>query len=96
MGIPSDVNIRSAYWRKKTPIPEEMDPDRDRCGVIFCVPTVPFEGEHVRTVLGIVKDALEKYGFEPILIIGAISARVIYLNVDITSTARSSGRTRRP
>jgi len=52
--------------------------------VIFCVPTVPFEGEHVRIALQIVKEALEKYAFEPILIIGCISARVIYLNVDIT------------
>ena len=30
------------------------------------------------------EDALARYGFEPILIIGAISERVIYLNVDIT------------
>jgi FAD/FMN-containing dehydrogenase len=84
LGVPGDENVRATYWRKKTPIPEEMDPDRDRCGVIFCVPAVPFEGQHVRAALEIAKDALERHGFEPILIIGAISERVIYLSVDIT------------
>ena len=84
LGVPGDENIRSAYWRKKTPVPEDMDPDRDRCGVIFCVPAVPFEGRHVRVALDIVSDALAKHGFEPILIVGAISERVVYLNVDIT------------
>jgi 4-cresol dehydrogenase (hydroxylating) flavoprotein subunit len=91
LGVPGDENIRSAYWRKKTPIPKDMDPDRDGCGVIFCVPTVPFEGRHLRIALNIVKDALEKYGFEPILIIGAISERVVYLNVDITYDREVAG-----
>lgn len=95
LGVPGDENIRSTYWRKKTPIPIDMDPDRDRCGVIFCVPTVPFDGRHVRSALDIVKDALEKYGFEPILIIGAISERVVYLNVDITYDREVAGEDER-
>jgi 4-cresol dehydrogenase (hydroxylating) flavoprotein subunit len=84
VGVPGDENIRSAYWRKKTPIPKEMDPDRDRCGVIFCVPTVPFEGKHVTAALGIIRETISKYSFEPILIVGCISERVVYINVDIT------------
>jgi 4-cresol dehydrogenase (hydroxylating) len=95
LGVPGDENIRSTYWRKKIPIPEEMDPDRDGCGVIFCVPTVPFEGRHLRIALNIVKEALEKYGFEPILIIGAISERVLYLNVDITYDREVAGEDER-
>src|SRR5215218_2041251 len=71
-GVPGDENIRSAYWRKKTPVPEDMDPDRDRCGVMFCVPTLPFEGRHVLAALEIIEATLAKYGFEPILIIGCI------------------------
>jgi 4-cresol dehydrogenase (hydroxylating) len=84
LGVPGDENIRSTYWRKKTPIPEEMDPDRDRCGVIFCVPTVPFEGRHVTAALDIIQETISKYSFEPILIVGCISERVVYINVDIT------------
>lgn len=51
--------------------------------MIFCVPTVPYEGCEVRDALEIAREALAKYGFEPILIVGCISERVIYLNVDI-------------
>ncbi len=60
-----------------------MDPDRDRCGVIFSVPTIPYEGRHVRAALDIVKEALGRYEFEAILIIGCFSARVIYLDAAI-------------
>ena len=95
LGVPGDENIRSAYWRKKTPAPDDMDPDRDRCGVMFCVPTVPFEGRHVLTALDIVNDALARYEFEPILIVGAISERVVYLNVDITYDREVEGEDER-
>ena len=84
LGVPDDANLRSAYWRKKQPIPDDMDPDRDRCGVLFCVPAVPFHGAHIRTALDIIEDALATHGFEPILILGSITERVIYINVDIT------------
>ena len=60
-----------------------MDPDRDRCGVMFCVPTIPYEGRHVRAALNVAKDTLAKYDFEPILIIGCFSERVIYLDAAI-------------
>jgi 4-cresol dehydrogenase (hydroxylating) len=65
--VMGDENLRSVYWRKKTPVPDDMDPDRDRCGVMFCVPAVPFECRHVRAALEIVNDALAKHRFEPIL-----------------------------
>jgi 4-cresol dehydrogenase (hydroxylating) flavoprotein subunit len=95
VGIPSDENIRSAYWRKKTPVPGDMDPDRDRCGVMFCVPTVPFESRHVLAALEIIEDTLAKYKFEPILIIGCISERVVYINVDITYDREVEGEDER-
>lgn len=84
LGVPSEDNVFSTYRRKKTPPPEsDMDPDRDRCGVIFNVPTIPYEGRHVRAALDIVKEALERYEFEPILIIGCFTGRVIYLDAAI-------------
>ena len=95
LGVPGDENIRSAYWRKKSPVPEDMDPDRDRCGVIFCVPAVPFEGQHVLAALEIVEHTLARYEFEPILIIGCISERVVYINVDITYDREVEGEDER-
>jgi 4-cresol dehydrogenase (hydroxylating) len=43
-GTPMDTNIRTAYWRKRGEIPADMNPDRDRCGVIWLCPVLPFDG----------------------------------------------------
>ena len=48
------------------------------------MPTVPFEGRHVTAALGIIQQTISRYSFEPILIVGCISERVVYINVDIT------------
>ena len=82
--VPSEDNIFSTYWRKKSPAPESgLDPDRDRCGVMFCVPTVPYDGRHVRKAVEIARENLAKYGFEPILIVGCFTERVVYLDAAI-------------
>lgn len=40
-GVPSSSAVRGTYWRKRK-IPEnELDPVRDKCGVIWCSPIVP-------------------------------------------------------
>ena len=95
VGVPGNENIRSAYWRKKTSVPEDMDPDRDRCGVMFCVPALPFGGRHVLAALEIIEDTLARHAFEPILIIGCISERVVYINVDITYDREVEGEDER-
>ena len=41
-------------------------------------------GRHVVAALGIIQETISRYSFEPILIVGCISKRVIYINVDIT------------
>ncbi len=96
LSVPSEDNIFSTYWRKKISAPaSNMDPDRDGCGIIFCVPTIPYEGHHVRTALEIIKEALAKHEFEPILIIGFFSARVIYLDAAIHYDREAPGEDER-
>jgi 4-cresol dehydrogenase (hydroxylating) len=94
-GAPSDDNLRSVYWRKRTAVPEDMDPDRDRCGVIFCVPTVPYEGRHIVAALDIVRGSLAAYGFEPILNINCISERAAQVNATITYDRELEGEDER-
>ncbi|AKT41174.1 FAD-binding oxidoreductase [Chondromyces crocatus] len=65
LGIPMERNIRSAYWRKKAPPPEQTDPDRDRCGAIWLAPAVPSTGKHVGTALRIVRERALAHAFEP-------------------------------
>jgi 4-cresol dehydrogenase (hydroxylating) len=83
LGHPTDVGMRMAYWRKKAPAPAEPDPDRDRCGVIFCAPCVPFDGGHVRTVVGLADRVLTAHGFEPITTMIAITERFVEVIVYI-------------
>ena len=42
--------MASAYWRKKTPPPADMDPDRDGCGLLWCSPVLPNTGAPRREV----------------------------------------------
>jgi len=64
-GVPTTAPLASAYWRKTTSIPVEMDPDRDGCGLLWCSPVVPNTGSHVMEVTQLASDVLLKYGFEP-------------------------------
>ena len=36
VGVPNEEAIRSAYWRKRRPPSDLPDPDRDRCGILWC------------------------------------------------------------
>ena len=64
-GTPSDQNLRTAYWRKRDDIPEDMDLDRDRCGVIWVCPCFPFDGARVAAAMARVHEIGLGYGFEP-------------------------------
>ncbi len=37
-GVPTAQPLATAYWRKREPPPVEMNPDRDRCGLLWCAP----------------------------------------------------------
>jgi 4-cresol dehydrogenase (hydroxylating) len=74
-GIPTDSPLATVYWRKKTTVPAHMDPDRDRCGLLWCSPVVPNTGAHATEVTRLVTDVLLRRGFEPQISIALISER---------------------
>ena len=76
-GIPTNTQLASTYWRKKQPIPENLDPDRDGCGLIWCAPIAPISGKHAEIVNQIVKDTLFKYEFEPQQSMTLLTERVL-------------------
>jgi 4-cresol dehydrogenase (hydroxylating) len=81
--IPKTENIKSTYWRKKTKVPEDVNPDRDNCGVIWLCPVLPFDGQEVVRAVQIAESILKSCQFEPNLAIQCISARNVYLYVAI-------------
>lgn len=83
-GIPTDHSLTSSYWRKRTPIPAEMNPDRDGCGLLWCAPVAPATREHALELTNLVNETLLKHGFEPIISLSLITERALTCVVSIS------------
>ena len=51
-GVPTDHPLFSTYWRKRFAPGQDMDPDRDGCGLLWCSPISPNDGAHARREIG--------------------------------------------
>ncbi|RKH10501.1 FAD-binding oxidoreductase [Corallococcus sp. CA047B] len=78
-GVPTEANLAMTYWRKRTPQPEAPDPDRDRCGFIWCSVAVPFTSAHAKRGVEIADRVPRLFGLEPNLALLAHSPRCLYL-----------------
>lgn len=78
-GHPLARSSATAYWRKRGPLPETLDPDRDACGFISFSPAVPFEGRHVRVAIEALEATMSAHGFEPNLGLNCVAERSIDL-----------------
>lgn len=76
-GVPTDKPLRSTYWRKRGPVPEDMDPDRDGCGLLWCAPVAPMTGTHVRAAVKVAYEVLLSHGFEPMISLTLITERSV-------------------
>ncbi len=63
--------------RQPTPPVNEIDPDRDRCGLLFYAPAIPFSGEHAVAVVSLVERAAFEHGFEPSINLSCLTDRMI-------------------
>jgi 4-cresol dehydrogenase (hydroxylating) len=90
-GEPSDRPLASAYWRKRTPPPEKMHPDRDGCGLLWCSPVAPAEGRHARILASLASETLLRHGFEPMLSITLITDRALICVISITYDREAPG-----
>lgn len=90
-GIPSDVAMASVYWRKKQAPPAIMDPDHDRCGLIWYSPVAPLEGKHAVVMFNEVKKIMLHFSFEPMVTVVFFSERVLCCVVSIVYDRDVSG-----
>jgi 4-cresol dehydrogenase (hydroxylating) len=68
---------RRAYWRKRTPVDAEPDPDADGVGFIFVNASLPFRGADVVEAQHIAADVILAAGFEPSFSCHSIRERVL-------------------
>jgi len=83
-GIPTQAPLKSTYWRKRTPIPSDMNPDRDGCGLLWCAPVAPIVGSEARAIFRIANETLSVHGFEPIISITLITERALTCIITIS------------
>jgi 4-cresol dehydrogenase (hydroxylating) len=67
------------YWLKKGQIldVEDLDPDRDRCGLLWIYPSLPLAGDVTSTIMAKVEAIILSHDFEPNIGFNPISARAI-------------------
>ena len=79
LGYPTEKSIGGCYWRKRGPVPDDPNPDRDRCGVPWLCPAVPFTREHISRSVKLCTEICFRHGFEPHLAMTFPSERSVYV-----------------
>jgi len=82
-GIPTSEPLASTYWRKRTPPPADMNPDRDGCGLLWCSPISPTDGHHAEELTRLACETLLGHGFEPMISLSMVSERTLACVVSI-------------
>jgi 4-cresol dehydrogenase (hydroxylating) flavoprotein subunit len=76
-GIPSEIALSLAYWRNRRPRSpgSELNPARDRSGLMWFAPIVPMTSEDVLTFRRIVEPIFARHGFEACITFTAVNER---------------------
>ena len=76
-GVPSDEFIPSLYWRKPLQIKQPIDPERDRCGLMWIAPIAPTDGLYAAEIWEITKSVFTQYNYEPAISITLLTERAM-------------------
>jgi len=66
-GWPNGYFLRSAYWHVARPDPvgpDDLDPARDGCGLVWIAPVAPATARDVKRVIEIARRSFEAHGFD--------------------------------
>jgi 4-cresol dehydrogenase (hydroxylating) len=83
-GIPTATQLGSAYWRKKSLPSEPVNPEKDRCGLIWCAPIAPLDGAAGAEIYEMVQGVFRQYEFEPLISISLLTERCLNCVIAIT------------
>ena len=91
-GVPTVHALASAYWRKRSPVPEDPNPDRDGCGLLWYAPVAPATGAHVTKLVQITTSILLSFGFEPMISLSMVTPRTVSCVISITYDRDAAGQ----
>ena len=83
-GVPTTETLGSAYWRKRTPVPPDPQPDRDGCGLLWCAPVAQTDGREATALVRIAESTLLAHGFEPIISLTLLTERTLAAVISIS------------
>lgn len=78
----SSENLALAYWRKKS-LPKNPHPDRDQCGLLWCMPLLPFAGEDAMSCTLLIEKICLAHKLEPNIAFLGTDARTLRLIVGL-------------
>ena len=90
-GEPTTQPLASAYWRKRMPVPEDRNPDRDGCGLLWCAPVAPMVGTEAEKLTRLTEEILLRHGFEPMISLTLLTERCLAAIISITYDRHVSG-----
>lgn len=90
-GIPTGSTLKSCYWRKSGPVPDDPDPDRDGCGVIWFAPISAIDGETAAQIVEIAESTILEYSFEPMISFTLLTERALAAVIAITYDRNVAG-----
>ena len=77
-GIPTDAPMNSVWWPiGEVPRTDQENPDLDHCGLLFCVPFFPADGEVVAKAMEHVEKVFRKYNFVPFITLNTVDSNSI-------------------
>lgn len=83
-GIPTDDFVRQAYFKSHAEKPTtDIDPARDRCGMVWVGPVVPFTSAHVMKVLALTRQIFDRHEFDFFVEVIVESARSVIVLVGV-------------
>jgi 4-cresol dehydrogenase (hydroxylating) len=80
-GRPTGYFLSGAYWARRQGVPasfpDDLDPARDRCGLLWLSPVVPMTGAAVLDLLAVVEPIYREHGFHPLLTLSTVTDRAL-------------------
>ena len=83
LGVPTSRNLRCMYADKSTAAPSFADPGRDRCGVLWLCPVLPFKAASLREAIGVFERRAAEHGIDPQIGLSCPSGRSMHLFLSI-------------
>ncbi|PHI37455.1 hypothetical protein CBQ28_08790 [Pseudoalteromonas sp. GCY] len=90
-GKPDEVALPLAYWRARNPPPDEnLNPARDKCGLLWYAPIVSMSGKDCDRYVKMVTDICNVYGFDAPITLTSISPFAFDSTLPILFSASST------